>query len=323
MRRRAAPLFCLPVLFAAALGGAATPAAGETLRVMSFNIWGGGANEGRGMAETVAAIRAANPDIIGIQETRREADPCDAVACPAAGASVAAEIARALGYFYHDQTGTNDALWANAVISRFPIGAPSAHDLGVPVTVAGRVVWIFNIHLDDEPYQPYQLLNIPYGPAPFIATEAESVRYATDTRRAGLDLLMADMAQAADVAAVLVTGDFNEPSELDWTAATAAAGTHPVAVRWPATRRLAEAGFIDAFRAVHPDPVAKPAFTWTARGDEDDPQDHHDRIDFVFARGAGVAVQQAAIVGEAGPRSNIAVSPWPSDHRAVVVELTF
>lgn len=303
---------------------AASPVAAETtLRVMSFNIWGGGVNEGKGVEETVAAIRAAGADIVGLQETRAEPEVCTATDCAAVGPSAAPAIAAALGWHVYDQTASNPALWANAVISRFPIGKASPNDLGVPLNVEGRTVWLFNIHHDDEPYQPYQLLGIEYGPAPFIKTEAEAVRFANETRGPAMDLLMADMAVAEGAAAVFVTGDFNEPSNLDWTDAAAAKGTQPVKVSWPTTLRLQDAGFTDAYRAVHADPVAKPAFTWTPRGDEKDPEDHPDRIDFVFAKGAGLQVLEAAIVGEDGPRSDIKVTPWPSDHRAVVAQVRF
>ncbi len=308
----------------------ATAAPAETVvRVMSFNIWGGGLNEGKGIAETVAAIRAARADIVGVQETRAEGPDCTAESCPAGGPSVAGALAAALGFHVVEQTDANDALWSNAILSRWPLGDLSANDLGAPVTLPdGRVLWLFNIHLDDAPYQPYQLKGIPYGDAPFITTGAEAEDWARRTRGAGMDLLMADMAAAAEAAAegaaaVVVTGDFNEPSALDWTAAAVAAGQQPVAVDWPATRRLFDAGFIDGYRAVFPDPVGKPAYTWTARGDEAAPDDKHDRIDLVLVRGAGLRVTDAAILGEDGPRSDIAVMPWPSDHRAVVVEIAF
>jgi exonuclease III len=300
------------------------PAAAETtLRVMSFNIWGGGANEEKGIEETVAAIKAAGADIVGLQETRVEPDPCTATDCAATGPSVAPAIAEALGWHVYDQTEQNEALWANAVISRYPIGPASANDLGVPIDVDGRTVWLFNIHLDDEPYQPYQLLGIEYGPAPFIKTEAEAVSFAEQTRGAAMDLLASDMAAADSAAAVFVTGDFNEPSGLDWIEAAVTAGQQPITVNWPTTKRLSDQGFIDAYRAIHPDPVAKPAFTWTPRYDEAATDDHPDRIDFIFARGEGLAVTDAAIVGEDGPRSDIPVMPWPSDHRAVVAEVRF
>ena len=301
----------------------AGPVGAETLRVMSYNTWGGGANEGKGIEETVAAIKAARADVVGLQETRLESEPCTAENCPAVGESVATALAKALGWYVHDQTAENGALWANAILSRYPMGAASPNDLGVPVDVNGKTVWLFNIHLDDELYQPYQLLDIVYGPAPFISTEAEAIRFATETRGSALGLLLADMEKAEGAAAVFVTGDFNEPSIHDWTPEAVAAGQHPVAVKWPTTGRLVAEGFIDAYRAVHPDPVAKPAYTWTPRYDEAATDDHPDRIDFVLVRGQGVTVTDAAIVGEDGPRSDIVVTPWPSDHRAVVAEITF
>ena len=63
---------------------ASTAAQATGLTVMSFNIWGGGANEDKPVDETVAAIRAAGADIVGMQETRLESDPCDADNCPPA-----------------------------------------------------------------------------------------------------------------------------------------------------------------------------------------------------------------------------------------------
>ncbi len=312
------------LLTAAALALIAGGAQAQTkLRIMSFNVWGGGQNEGKGVEETVAAIKAAGADIIGMQETRLESDPCTAESCPATGPSVAKAIAEQLGYYYYDQTQENVALWANAVISRYPIGKATEHDLGVPIDVNGTTVWAFNIHHDDEPYQPYQLLGIEYGPAPFIKTEAEAQEWANKTRGPAMDLLFEDMKAADGAAAIFVFGDFNEPSENDWTDAAVAAGQQPVKVQWPTTHRLSEAGFVDTYRAFWPDPVAKPAYTWTARGDEKDPEDHHDRIDFAFAKAANLKVLSAAIVGETGPRTDIAVDPWPSDHRSTVAEIEF
>ena len=311
-------------LTAAALALMAAGVQAQTkLRIMSFNVWGGGQNEGKGVEETVAAIKAAGADIVGMQETRLESDPCTAESCPATGPSVAKAIAEQLGFYYYDQTQENVALWANAVISRYPIGKATEHDLGVPIDVNGTTVWAFNIHHDDEPYQPYQLLGIEYGPAPFIKTEAEAQEWANKTRGPAMDLLFEDMKAADGAAAIFVFGDFNEPSEYDWTDATVAAGQQPVKVQWPTTHRLSEAGFVDTYRAVWPDPAAKPAYTWTARGDEKDPEDHHDRIDFAFAKAANLKVLSAAIVGETGPRTDVAVDPWPSDHRSTVAEIEF
>jgi exodeoxyribonuclease-3 len=69
--------------------------------------------------------------------------------------------------------------------------------------------------------------------------------------------------------------------------------------------------------------VAMPAFTWTPTSKPTVKWDHHDRIDFVFARADDLTVEDAAIVGEKSPEAEIVVDPWPSDHRAVAATVRF
>lgn len=317
----------LPILSALlVMLGAGAASADNTrarLTVMTFNIYSGGAAQGKPVDDTVAAIVAAGADIIGVQETRLEGKICTANYCPARGKSVARAIAEELGYYYYDQRKENDALWANAVISRFPIVSVTPNDLGVVINVDGSPVYAFNIHLDNSPYQPYQLLGIPYGKWPFIKTEKEAIYYARMTRGPAVRLLKKDLATVRDAAAVFIFGDFNEPSFHDWTKAAVKAGNQPIRVRWPTTRAIEKLGFTDALRAIYPDPVAKPAFTWTPTTDPSDPDDHHDRIDFVFARGKNLVVKSAAVVGEKKPEADIVVDPWPSDHRAIAATVQF
>ncbi|MCX7305137.1 MAG: endonuclease/exonuclease/phosphatase family protein [Hyphomicrobiales bacterium] len=303
---------------------ATTAAAQATeLTVMAYNIWGGGGNESKPIDETVAVIKAAGADIISVSETRLEADPCTADSCPPRGESVAAKLAQALGFHYYDQTASNPAIWANAILSRYPIVKPTKDDLGVSIDVDGRIVYVFSVNLDDAPYQPYQLLNIEYGAAPFFKTADEAIKAAEETRGKSFDALIADANEAKDAAAVFIAGDFNEPSHRDWTDATVTAKLQPLAVAWPGTSKLEAAGFVDTFRTVYPDAAAKPGITWTPTTDASDPEDHLDRIDFVFARAAGLKVISASVVGEKQPEADIVVTPWPSDHRAVVSKVEF
>jgi hypothetical protein len=214
-------------------------------------------------------------------------------------------------------------LWANAILSRYPIGAATPNDLGVAIDVGGRTIYAFNIHLDDSPYQPYQVLGIEYGDWPFVKTEAEAVRFAQQTRGPALQLLMEDLKAVKGAAAAFIFGDFNEPSHRDWTERAVAAGHQPMVIHYPTTLAIEQQGFVDAFRAAFPDEVAKPGITWTPTTEPTDPEDHHDRIDFVFARGEKLAVEKAGIVGEKAPEADIVVTPWPSDHRAVAATVKF
>ena len=61
---------------------------------------------------------------------------------------------------------------------------------------------------------------------------------------------------------IFLTGDFNEPSSLDYTAETV--GTHKgidEPVPWPVSEELLDLGFRDSYRDAHPDPVAEPGIT--------------------------------------------------------------
>lgn len=311
------------LLAALLVAAGATAAQATDLTVMSFNVWGGGANEQKPVDETVAVIKAVNPDIIGIQETRLESDPCTADVCPAAGDSVAPKLAAALGYHYYDQTKQNDALWANAILSRYPIGKATPNDTGVEIMVDGRKVQVFNIHLDDSPYQPYQLLDIEYGDAPFLKTADEAVKAAEATRGAALKLLFDDMAAAGEADAAFVFGDFNEPSHRDWTESAVKAGLQPLVVPFPTVKAIEDKGFVDTFRAIYPDAGAKPGMTWTPTSEPTAKDDHHDRIDFALARAKDLQVISAGIVGEKAPEADIVVTPWPSDHRATMAKVKF
>lgn len=311
------------LLAALLVAAGATAAQATDLTVMSFNVWGGGANEQKPVDETVAVIKAVNPDIIGIQETRLESDPCTADVCPAVGDSVAPKLAAALGYHYYDQTKQNDALWANAILSRYPIGKATPNDTGVEIMVDGRKVQVFNIHLDDSPYQPYQLLGIEYGDAPFLKTADEAVKAAEATRGAALKLLFDDMAAAGEADAAFVFGDFNEPSHRDWTESAVKAGMQPLVVPFPTVKAIEDKGFVDTFRAIYPDAGAKPGMTWTPTSEPTAKDDHHDRIDFALARAKDLQVISAGIVGEKAPEADIVVTPWPSDHRATMAKVKF
>lgn len=315
---------CLSATALLAVSSAAKAADTTELTVMSFNIWGGGANAKKPVDETVAAIKAVNPDIIGMQETKPEPDPCTAENCVPVGESRAREIAAKLGYHYYDQAQRNPGIWANAILSRYPIGKATPHDLGVSIDVKGRTVYAFNIHPTDFPYQPYQVLSIPYGSQPNLRTADEAVAAAKATRGPAIDLLMQDLKAADKADAVFLFGDFNEPSHLDWTEGTVKAGYQPMVLPFPTTERVEkEGGFTDLFRAAWPDPAKKPGMTWTPTTEPTAKDDHHDRIDFTFGKAKNLQVVRAGIVGEKAPEADVVVTPWPSDHRSTMAVVRF
>ena len=311
----------LGLLLGLLISGSAVAGAPLELRLMSFNMWGAGANAGLPIDQTVAVLRVANADIIGLQESRAEGDDCTGPSCPGSGGDRSAAIAAALGYHHYLQAQPSEANWFNAILSRYPIVRPLQNDLGVVIEAQGRQLHVFNIHATDYPYQPYQLLGIEYDGAPFLETAGQAVSAASGARGGALALLRAAVTEAGPADLDVVFGDFNEPSHRDWSARAAAIGRHPMAVEYPLVLALEQDGFVDALRAVYPDEISKPAFTWTPLTHPDDPADHHDRIDYVLVRGPGLDVTSAAIVGEQAPQADLVVTPWPSDHRGVLVSV--
>jgi exodeoxyribonuclease III len=279
----------------------------DTIRVMTFNLWHGGDAGKQPLEQSARVIEAARADIVGLQETHGlERDGVR----PDHGARLAAM----LGWHYQDQGSRV------GILSRWPIVGELGGAAGVVVRLpSGRTVHVYNVHLAHAPYQPYQLLRIPYEKAPFLETAAEAVAAARAARGAQVEATLDDIRTSlAGGEVVILTGDFNEPSHMDWTPRAASAGIVPIAVPYPATRAIEEAGLRDAFRTMSPDEVMHPGWTWTPTTRPDDPKDRHDRIDMVFVGGARAAVEGCEIVGERADTADIVVDPWPSDHRAVV-----
>lgn len=282
----------------------------ETIRVMSFNIWVGGESGKQPLEQTARVIQEAKADIVGLQETLgREVNKVR----PDNGK----KIAEILGWNYFDQgNGT-------AVASRFPITGSTPKKWGVTLTLpSGRVVHMFNVHFSDSPYQPYQFLGIPYNDAPFLKTEAELIQAAKEARGGEVERMLAELRLVFQTGEpVFLTGDFNEPSFQDWTAAAVTAGKCPLKVEYPTTKAIWDTGMRDALRTVHPDEVAFRGLTWTPTTDEKDPKDYHDRIDYVWFGGKGVKATKCEIAGEKKERAGIVVTPYPSDHRGMVATI--
>ena len=281
------------------------------VKVMSFNIWVGGEAGGAPLAQTVKVIEQSGADIVGLQETHGRSDG------DGRRRDNAKEIADQLGWHHVDQGRRN------AIISRYPIEAttPQKHGATIHLGNESRVEF-FNIHFAASPYQPYQILQIPYGNAPFIKTENEAIEWANRSRGKQVESLLQELAESLKSGRVVVlTGDFNEPSFQDWTTRNCQAGGCPLKVVYPATKRIADAGMIDSYRHVYPDEIDKPGFTWTPITSVGDPKDRHDRIDFVFVGRSRAKIVHSMVVGESRKNAGLVINPWPSDHRAVLTHL--
>ncbi|MEX2407168.1 MAG: endonuclease/exonuclease/phosphatase family protein, partial [Actinomycetota bacterium] len=274
-------------LTAGSSGGQPTPEPVE-LRVMTFNIWYGAT--ATDLDKVIEAIEAADADVVGMQEPYARLR----------------RIALALGFHASPRMH---------VISRYPILEPggSDGDWALLQLGPGEVAAIANTHLPCCPYTPYRIVNRGYDRQTILEQERR-----TRVRRIERHLAALGPILEADIP-TFFTGDFNVPSHRDWTRRVVEARGLPYPVRWPVSRAMEAAGFVDSYRTVRPDPLADPGFTWTPGYPAPFvyPWDLHDRIDFVWA--AGPAIPLASdVVGESAANADIVIDPYPSDHRGVV-----
>ncbi len=268
----------------AANPSSAIPAKPLSLSLLVFNVEYGGS------PATNQVIADLDADVVGVLESYNELP----------------QIAAKTGYRYYN-VGLQ-------IMSKYPILEPSrANGLYSYIEVRpGEAVAMINTHLDYVQDGPNRLARgVPV--ADVLATEEE-------VRVASINTLLPSATRLLDDGwPVLLTGDLNQPSHLDWTAETAAqhGGLGPVA--WPVSEELVKAGLRDAYREAYPDPVTHPGNTWGGvAGSKGSPR----RIDYAYVGGA-VDVVSSEVVGEQGGDSVGRGYPkWTSDHRAVFSQLT-
>ena len=285
-------------MLAAACGRADAPPDDDRLhlRVMTFNIEYGGTHVC--FDNVIEAIRRAGADIVTVSEAQGSLP----------------RIASRLGWHYNAR---------HYLVSRYPIVEPPDSDgLYVYVEVApGRVVAVAHAHLPSDPYGPYLVRD--------GASLEDVLQLERELRVPKITPYLVALSPLVERGVpTFLAGDFNSPSHTDWT--ERAVGTRPAIrypVEWPVSVAVSAAGFRDSWRSVHPDPVANPGLTWWAGRPpigQDDPaaDDPEDRIDFVWYAGPAAALSSEIVGEEGGPEVTYAVTPWVSDHRAVVSEFS-
>lgn len=278
--------------------------------LMSYNVWKSWSQVDEGFRKGIESIKASGADVIGLQEASPE---------------FADKIAAELGWFRSVKGEGSTQL-----ISRFPIAESMASDrlvgarIRIPGESAAEIV-VFNCHLDYRFYGPYAAMKSGATAASVLQEEARSERAAQMT---SILAFMKSSLDASGKTPVFLTGDFNGPSHLDWTAATSTQHGNIGAIEWSPSSQIAAAGMLDSFRIAHHDPVKEPGFTWSTIHKQSEPQD---RIDFTYHQGSGLKVSSSrvftttveATVGPWSSSENLGTvrkNTWPSDHAAVVTE---
>ena len=178
-----------------------------------------------------------------------------------------------------------------SVISRYPV--VEHHDHFRPFNFGGvtlelapsRLLKLFSLWIHYLPDFCNDVQQEGMTAAQLIAAEGET--RAAEMREI-LDELKPHLAESIPL---IVAGDFNSPSHLDWIQSANPLHCN-LTVEWPVSKNMAEAGFLDAYRQIYPNPTTHFGHTWTPRS------------------------PQSAEV------HNRHATQWPSDHAAVLASFT-
>jgi endonuclease/exonuclease/phosphatase family metal-dependent hydrolase len=274
------------------------------LRVMTYNLWSGGSNFNNYHEKQINFLTKSGVDIIGLQE--------------ASGAH-AKRLANALGWNYH-QANTADTA---AIVSRHPIvkrhNKLIERSAGVAINIdsnPSKGINFWSIHTTAYPYGPYEFCFEGKNNEGVMGAEKESGRIQEIT-----DVIDGTESQRNSSSPFILVGDFNAPSQLDWT--DALKGKHcGASFKWPTSKIPIDAGLKDSFRLVHSDPAKVPGDTWSPidkHNDDENKDEPQDRIDFIYHTDKlKVVDSKVTVAGTPKPMPNHLGNEWTSDHAAVL-----
>lgn len=254
----------------------------KLIKVLAWNIWHAGHSKAYpkiGCEETIRILKHSEADIILIVETY----------------GAASTIADSLE-FYHRLLSNNLSIYSRYPIVEtytFPDSISTFNFGGVKINIDGAPIRIYNTWLHYLP--DLRLTPTEKSEKEILAWDNEGTR--DDEIRVILSALSPSLNEANSIP-VIMGGDFNSHSHLDWTAETRNLYNHGDAVvNWTVSKMIEEAGFKDSFREIHPDPVENIGATWIYEIQENEKEEELpsrlDRIDYIYYKGEKLHVKDA------------------------------
>lgn len=269
----------------------------KSIKVMTWNIWHGGIHGSKDIGfkkDTVntiniyKVIKQESPDVLLMQETY-----CCGM-----------EIAQQAGYQHSVRASSN-----LSIHSKFPITDTLKifkpfNAQAVVINVEGQKLLFVNtwLHYMPDSFEGIKIMT----PDSLISNEGptrlkEITAIISEVKNLGKSLKIP----------IIIGGDFNSPSHLDWVESTKEFHYGKV-VKWPVSELMLEHGYTDSFREAHPDPTKTLEGTWGYLSPRDIISD---RIDFLYYKGQKLNTLSSKIVME-DPEDGF----FNSDHRAVLTK---
>jgi len=313
---------------------------GKQIKVLQINAWHGATTVPGGFKGLLGIIEQIDPDIILLCETKHN------------NINVVTKLVdtlKILGKTYYGETNNGSA----SLMSKYPIESANtccASEVQGPmakayISIEGHTLAVYSAHLDYKHYEcylPRGYSGVSWKKIASPIDNADSILKAN--RLSERDESISAFVKDAKVEIekgnlVLLGGDFNEPSHMDWQADTKDIRDHNgLVIHWDCSVMLSEMGMIDSYRQKFPDAVKYPGFTfpsannavpvdkltWAPEADE------RDRIDFIYyypnsawslSNVSIVGPEETIVRGKVKERDSedsfiVPTGIWPTDHKA-------
>ncbi len=269
----------------------------KSIKVMTWNIWHGGLHGTKYNGFKKDTVNTINiykvilreaPDVLLMQETY-----CCGM-----------EIALKAGYSHSVRASSNLSIHSKYPITdTLKIFKPfNAH--AAVIDVDGQQLLFVNtwLHYLPDSFEAIKKMD----PDSLIANEGP-----TRLKEITAIIREVDSLEKSLKIPVVIGGDFNSPSHLDWIENTKEFHYGKV-VEWPVSKLMLERGYTDSFREAHPDPSQTLDGTWGYFSPRDIISD---RIDFVYYKSQNLKTLTSKIVMD-DPEGGF----FNSDHRPVLTK---
>lgn len=314
------------------------------LKVLQLNLWYQGGIVPDGISGIIDIIDQTNPDIVFLCEIREEENN------PFIN-DLRDELKKRNKEYngrYMDQTmGILSKYQLKNVGSPFTLENGSRPVCKATLEIGKKNLTVYSVHWDYthyECYMPRGYSGTSWKKLDAPADNADSVLIANrlSYRDEGVATLLKDAKQETELGNIVILGgDFNEPSHLDWQTDTKNLRNHNgLVINWDCSIMLYEAGYRDVYRELYPNTVTHPGFSWPA-GNKAAPMeklmwvpdaDDRDRIDFIYYYpDKSLTLKDAVLVG---PTEDLYLGEivdcktqdhfiepqgiWPSDHKGTL-----
>lgn len=311
-----------------------------SLKVLAINSWQEGTTVDGGFNALANVIKQTDADVVLLSEIRNYNDEIFS--------EKMIERLKVLGLTFYGYNSQKSPL----ILSKYPVEHKgiASNSLAKSIVRINDSISIafYAAHLDYTHYACY----LPRGydgitwqqlAEPVVDIEKILKQNLDSQRDEAIAVFLEDAAKEVNAGNyIILGGDFNEPSHLDWTEETKDKFDHNgTVIPWHTSVTMLNNGFKDAYRVKYPDPDAYPGITWPAYNQHVERSkllwaaqaDERDRIDFIYYyQNDDIHVEEVQIVGPVGsiaygqpvmtnPGDDPIIQPegiWPTDHKAVL-----